>query len=186
MTDLDDRPRYRPSGRVDPGKLLRSLALLAAASAAIAAGYYALLRGGVYLAVVSVVIPTAAAAGVTRAVVKHAHCRHRALAGALGITVGQVAMSLRPAFAGLDAGDWIDPGGETRKVMIRLSPEARTNVTDLRQLPLVVTGQDGRTSTIPLSQVATLSPVWEPSGVTFTVCAHADPQARASDNAQAE
>ena len=78
----------------------------------------------------------------------------RGLAGSLGITVGQVATSLRPAFAGLDAGDWIDPGGETRKVMIRLSPEARTNVTDLRQLPLVVTGQDGRTSTIPLSQVA--------------------------------
>jgi HAE1 family hydrophobic/amphiphilic exporter-1 len=77
----------------------------------------------------------------------------RGLAGSLGITVGQVATSLRPAFAGLDAGDWIDPGGETRKVMIRLSPEARTNVTDLRQLPLVVTGPNG-TSTIPLNQVA--------------------------------
>jgi HAE1 family hydrophobic/amphiphilic exporter-1 len=37
--------------------------------------------------------------------------------------------------------------------MIRLSPEARTNVTDLRQLPLVVTGPNG-TSTIPLNQVA--------------------------------
>ncbi len=78
----------------------------------------------------------------------------RGLAGSLGITVGQIATSLRPAFAGLDAGDWIDPGGETRKVMIRLTPEARTNVTDLRQLPLVVTRPDGTTSTIPLSQVA--------------------------------
>ena len=32
-----------------------------------------------------------------------------ALAGSLGVTVGQVAQSLRPAFAGIDAGDWVDP-----------------------------------------------------------------------------
>jgi HAE1 family hydrophobic/amphiphilic exporter-1 len=33
----------------------------------------------------------------------------RGLAGSLGITVGEVAQALRPAFAGIDAGDWIDP-----------------------------------------------------------------------------
>ena len=33
----------------------------------------------------------------------------RGLAGALGVTVGQVAQSLRPAFAGIDAGDWVGP-----------------------------------------------------------------------------
>ncbi|HRN54601.1 MAG TPA: efflux RND transporter permease subunit, partial [Gemmatimonadaceae bacterium] len=32
----------------------------------------------------------------------------RALAGSMGLTVGQIAQSLRPAFAGVDAGDWID------------------------------------------------------------------------------
>ena len=33
----------------------------------------------------------------------------RGLAGSLGVTVGQVAQALRPAFAGIDAGDWVDP-----------------------------------------------------------------------------
>ena len=47
----------------------------------------------------------------------------RGLAGSMGVTVGQVAQSLRPAFAGIDAGDWLDPSGETRDVMVRLSPK---------------------------------------------------------------
>src|SRR5690606_495669 len=50
----------------------------------------------------------------------------RGLAGTLGITTAQVAQSLRPAFAGIDVGDWVDPDGETRDVMIRLAPEARS------------------------------------------------------------
>jgi HAE1 family hydrophobic/amphiphilic exporter-1 len=81
----------------------------------------------------------------------------RGLAGSLGITVGQVAQSLRPAFAGIDAGDWVDPSGETRDVTVRLAPEARERVTDLAQLPLVAgTGPDGTPSTLPLGQVATI------------------------------
>ena len=82
---------------------------------------------------------------------------NRGLAGSLGITVGQVAQSLRPAFAGIDAGDWVDPSGETRDVTVRLAPEARARVTDLAQLPLVAgTGPDGAPSTLPLGQVATI------------------------------
>jgi hydrophobic/amphiphilic exporter-1 (mainly G- bacteria), HAE1 family len=82
---------------------------------------------------------------------------NRGLAGSLGITVGQVAQSLRPAFAGIDAGDWVDPSGETRDVTVRLAPEARERVTDLAQLPLVAgTGPDGAPSTLPLGQVATI------------------------------
>ncbi|MGQ0764256.1 MAG: efflux RND transporter permease subunit [Gemmatimonadota bacterium] len=81
---------------------------------------------------------------------------NRGLAGSLGITVGQVAQALRPAFAGIDAGDWVDPAGETRDVVVRLSPEARRRAADLRQLPLVVQGQDGAPSTLPLGQVATI------------------------------
>jgi multidrug efflux pump subunit AcrB len=38
----------------------------------------------------------------------------RALAGSLGIRVADVAQALRPAFAGVDAGDWTDPAGRTR------------------------------------------------------------------------
>lgn len=78
----------------------------------------------------------------------------RGLAGSLGVTVGQVAQSLRPAFAGIDAGDWVDPSGETRDVEVRLSPEARRRAEDLRQLPLVVAGPDGQARILPLGQVA--------------------------------
>ena len=67
----------------------------------------------------------------------------RGLAGSLGVTVGQVAQALRPAFAGIDVGDWIDPSGETRDVTIRLAPESRTVVADLESLPLVVSGPQG-------------------------------------------
>jgi hydrophobe/amphiphile efflux-1 (HAE1) family protein len=82
----------------------------------------------------------------------------RGLAGSLGVTVGQIAQALRPAFAGLDAGDWIDPSGETRDVTVRLAPEARSQVRDLESLPLTVMGPEGRPSTIPLAQVARVTP----------------------------
>ncbi|MBI4410210.1 MAG: efflux RND transporter permease subunit [Gemmatimonadetes bacterium] len=77
----------------------------------------------------------------------------RGLASALGVNVAQVAQSLRPAFAGIDAGDWIDPTGETRDVMVRLTPEARRRASDLAQLPIVVSGADGP-AVLPLGQIA--------------------------------
>ncbi|HET7631664.1 MAG TPA: efflux RND transporter permease subunit [Gemmatimonadaceae bacterium] len=82
---------------------------------------------------------------------------NRGIAGALGITVGQVAQSLRPAFAGLKAGTWIDPSGEPRDVEVRLTPEARRRAADLQQLPLVVPGPNGLPMTLPLGQVATIT-----------------------------
>ena len=98
---------------------------------------------------------------------------NRGLAGTLGVTVGTVAQSLRPAFAGVHAGDWVDPTGKTRDVTVRLAAEARTNLADLAQLPLVLpgaaaianpaaAGMGGATggsplATIPLGQVATIS-----------------------------
>jgi HAE1 family hydrophobic/amphiphilic exporter-1 len=79
----------------------------------------------------------------------------RGLAGALGVTVGQVAQALRPAFAGLDAGDWVDPSGETRDVTVRMAPEARERTGDLEQLPLVVgAGPGGTPAMVPLGQIA--------------------------------
>jgi HAE1 family hydrophobic/amphiphilic exporter-1 len=82
---------------------------------------------------------------------------NRGVAGALGVTVGQVAQALRPAFAGIDAGDWQDPSGEMRDVEVRLMPESRQRASDLRQLPLLVQAPNGSASTIPLGQVATVS-----------------------------
>jgi len=80
----------------------------------------------------------------------------RGLAGSLGVTVADVAQSLRPAFAGIDAGDWVDPTGETRDVTVRLAPEARARVVDLERLPLVIPDAAGRPVTLPLGQVASI------------------------------
>lgn len=88
----------------------------------------------------------------------------RPLAGSLGLTVGQVAQSLYPAFAGLDVGDWVDPQGETRDVVVRLSPEARRRATDLQQLPLAVAGPNGPTM-LPLGQIARVSQSIGPAAI---------------------
>ena len=89
----------------------------------------------------------------------------RGLAGALGVSVAQVAQALRPAFAGIDAGDWVDPSGETRDVTVRLTPESRKNVSDLESLPLVLNGQSGPGATIPLGQVARVRPALGPARI---------------------
>jgi HAE1 family hydrophobic/amphiphilic exporter-1 len=81
---------------------------------------------------------------------------NRGLAGVLGVTVGQVAQALRPAFAGIDAGDWVDPSGETRNVMVRLAPDARRRASDLEQLPITVIPPTGIPTTMPLGQIATV------------------------------
>jgi HAE1 family hydrophobic/amphiphilic exporter-1 len=81
---------------------------------------------------------------------------NRGVAGSLGLTVGQVAQSLRPAFAGIDAGYWIDPTGKSRKVTVRLTPESRTRAADLMNLPMIVVGPNGAPSTMPLGQVASI------------------------------
>jgi len=91
---------------------------------------------------------------------------NRGLAGTLGVTVGQVAQALRPAFAGIKAGDWVDPSDETREVNVRLAPEARQRAADLEQLPLVVTGPDGQPRTLPLGQIATITPSVGPAQIT--------------------
>ena len=78
----------------------------------------------------------------------------RGLAGSMGLSVAQVGQAMRAAFAGIKAGDWVDPGGKTRDVRIRLSPETRTRPADLEQLPLTVIGNDGQPHTVPLGQIA--------------------------------
>jgi hydrophobic/amphiphilic exporter-1 (mainly G- bacteria), HAE1 family len=91
----------------------------------------------------------------------------RGLASSLGITVGAVAQSLRPAFAGVEAGDWVDPMGETRKVRVRFAPEARERIADLNNLPLVIPGRNGGPSaTLPLGQVARVQQDVGPAVIT--------------------
>jgi hydrophobic/amphiphilic exporter-1 (mainly G- bacteria), HAE1 family len=89
----------------------------------------------------------------------------RGLAGALGLRVGDIAQALRPAFAGVDVGDWVDPTGKTRDVTVRLAPEARTRAADLASLPLIVPGIDGRPTPVPLGQVADIRPSLGPTRI---------------------
>ena len=78
----------------------------------------------------------------------------RKLAGQLGISAMQLAQAVRPAFAGLESGKWIDPEGETRDVVVRLAPAWRERPTDLEALPLQLPpGADG-VKTIQLGHVA--------------------------------
>jgi HAE1 family hydrophobic/amphiphilic exporter-1 len=96
----------------------------------------------------------------------------RGVAGSMGVTAGQVAQSLRPAFAGIDAGDWVDPTGETRDVRVRLAPESRRRASDLAQIPLLVIGPNGVPTTVPLGQIADIRP-----GTGPAIIDHLDRQA---------
>jgi HAE1 family hydrophobic/amphiphilic exporter-1 len=116
---------------------------------------------------------------------------NRGVAGTLGVTVGQVAQSLRPAFAGIDAGDWQDPSGEMRNVQVRLAPESRRNADDLRQLPLIVAGPNGVPTTMPLGQVATISQGIGPAIIehldrTLVVSVQANTSGRATGDVTAD
>jgi HAE1 family hydrophobic/amphiphilic exporter-1 len=101
---------------------------------------------------------------------------NRGLAGTLGITVGQLAQALRPAFAGIQAGNWVDPTGKTRDVTVRLAPQARNQVTDIEQLPINVSGtqvavqgaatpMNSGPQTVPLGQIATVSNTTGPAQI---------------------
>ncbi|MDF1503770.1 efflux RND transporter permease subunit [Roseisolibacter sp. H3M3-2] len=89
---------------------------------------------------------------------------NRALAGTLGVSVGQIAQALRPAFAGVDAGNWVDPSGETRYVRVRLPADARENPEDIARIPVVLPGATGAT-VLPLGQVATIRPGTGPAQI---------------------
>ena len=93
---------------------------------------------------------------------------NRGLAGTLGVSVSQLASSLRFAFAGVDAGTWVDPAGISRYVHVRLVPSARENAAELGQLPVVVmpAGAGGSAPQfVPLRQVAEISPSTGPSQI---------------------
>jgi HAE1 family hydrophobic/amphiphilic exporter-1 len=98
----------------------------------------------------------------------------RGLAGALGLTVAQIAQALRVAFAGVDAGDWVDPSGETRDVTVRLEPSARERLGTLEALPLTLPAgaapsggerQRGGPPIVPLSQLATVTRTLGPARI---------------------
>ncbi len=87
---------------------------------------------------------------------------NRGLANSLGISVGDAANALRVAFAGIEVGDWIDPGGETRDVAVRLAPEDRVDASNIERLPIAVTGTGVM---VPLEQIANVTMGKAPSKI---------------------
>jgi HAE1 family hydrophobic/amphiphilic exporter-1 len=95
---------------------------------------------------------------------------NRGLAGKLDVSIAQIVQALRPAFAGLKSGYWVDPSGETREVVVRLDPESRRRVVDLERLPLVLGGGGGGAgaapAVLPLGQIATVRADLAPATIT--------------------
>ena len=93
---------------------------------------------------------------------------NRGLAGTLGVSLAQLATSLRFAFAGVDAGTWVDPSGTSRYVHVRLAASARENAADLATLPVMVAPANSpgaATPFVPLGQVATITPSSGPAQI---------------------
>ncbi|WP_418318820.1 efflux RND transporter permease subunit [Piscinibacter sakaiensis] len=78
----------------------------------------------------------------------------RSLANSLGISAADAAQGLRVAFAGVEAGDWVDPSGETRDVAVRLHPDDRVAAANIERLPIAVGGSN---QMVPLEQIATIT-----------------------------
>ncbi len=84
-----ERPRYKPSGRVDGKKLIPALALLLIISAGIAGFLYgslAIVEG--YCPILTVFMALTVSTYYFWKVVKNCHCRNQILAGILGTTYG--------------------------------------------------------------------------------------------------
>jgi HAE1 family hydrophobic/amphiphilic exporter-1 len=82
----------------------------------------------------------------------------RDAASDLGLSVSQIAASLRTLVAGQTVGNWRAPDDQTYDVNVRLSPDARNAPQDLERLPFATgTNADGSTRIVRLNQVAQVS-----------------------------
>ncbi|MDO8375067.1 MAG: efflux RND transporter permease subunit, partial [Polaromonas sp.] len=93
----------------------------------------------------------------------------RDAASDLGLSVSQIAASLRTLVAGQTVGNWRAPDDQTYDVNVRLAPNARNTPQDLERLPFIssVIGSnpDGSARTVRLSQVATVKEATGPNQI---------------------
>ncbi|MFZ2294769.1 MAG: efflux RND transporter permease subunit [Polaromonas sp.] len=84
----------------------------------------------------------------------------RDAASDLGLSVSQIAASLRTLIAGQTVGNWRAPDDQTYDVNVRLAPDARNAPQDLERLPFmsstVGSNADGSARIVRLSQVASV------------------------------
>lgn len=93
----------------------------------------------------------------------------RDAASDLGLTVSQIAASLRTLVAGQTVGNWRAPDDQTYDVNVRLAPDSRNAPQDLERLPFISTvigsNTDGSARTVQLSQVATVKETTGPNQI---------------------
>jgi HAE1 family hydrophobic/amphiphilic exporter-1 len=84
----------------------------------------------------------------------------RDAASDLGLSVAQIAASLRTLVAGQTVGNWRAPDDQTYDVNVRLAPDARNTLQDLQGLPFMNStlgnNPDGSARIVRLSQVASV------------------------------
>ena len=79
----------------------------------------------------------------------------RDAASDLGLSVAQIAASLRTLVAGQNVGNWRAPDDQTYDVNVRLAPETRNALQDLDRLPFAMgANADGSSRVVRLNQVA--------------------------------
>jgi HAE1 family hydrophobic/amphiphilic exporter-1 len=89
----------------------------------------------------------------------------RDAAADVGLSVASIASSLRTLVAGDTIGNWRASDDQTYDVNVRLAPQARTQPADLQRLPFALTGPDGNTRVVQLSQVADVVESSSPSQI---------------------
>ncbi|HLA62780.1 MAG TPA: efflux RND transporter permease subunit [Rhodothermales bacterium] len=92
---------------------------------------------------------------------------NRDLANELGLSVGQVAATVRPVLAGQDVTTWQDPTGEERDVVVQVAADRRRSLSDITSIPIATTtrGEGGGAVTVPLGQIATVIEGTAPSAI---------------------
>jgi HAE1 family hydrophobic/amphiphilic exporter-1 len=90
----------------------------------------------------------------------------RDIASDLGFNVNALGSALRTLIAGQTIGNWRAPDGENYDVNVRLAPEHRDSISDLKNLPLTVAGAaDSSPRVVRLSQVAQVMPSTGPNQI---------------------
>ncbi|HEX7421174.1 MAG TPA: efflux RND transporter permease subunit, partial [Thermoanaerobaculia bacterium] len=90
----------------------------------------------------------------------------RSLAATLGFSPADVANALRSGFAGVKAGDWVDPTGRTRDVTVRLTPSERQSQSDVADLPLISRTAVAATTTAAAAPANAVIPVGQVAAIT--------------------
>ena len=94
----------------------------------------------------------------------------RDAASDLGLSVSQIAASLRTLIAGQTVGNWRAPDDQTYDVNVRLAPESRASPQDLERLPFTTSAAgsnnaDGSSRIVRLSQVASVKEATGPNQI---------------------